>query len=77
MTATLDPMTTALAPDTLDVRDSASDIATRLAATTAALVCTAALAREESRGAHLRGDFPSTTTSLQARHVMQKQRSPL
>ncbi|HEX4755390.1 MAG TPA: L-aspartate oxidase [Candidatus Dormibacteraeota bacterium] len=42
--------------------------------TTAALVCRAALLREESRGAHTRADFPSTRDSWHGVLVMQKQR---
>jgi L-aspartate oxidase len=46
----------------------------RQAATTATLVCTAALLREESRGAHTRADFPSTRESWHGLLVMQKER---
>ncbi len=42
--------------------------------TTAALVCRAALLREESRGAHTRVDFPSTRESWHGVMVMQKER---
>jgi L-aspartate oxidase len=43
-------------------------------ATTAALVCTAALLREESRGAHTRSDFPTTTEEWHGVLVMHQQR---
>ena len=48
--------------------------ALRQAATTAGLVCRAALLREESRGAHTRADFPSTTETWHGVLVMQKER---
>jgi L-aspartate oxidase len=44
------------------------------AATTAALVCRAALLREETRGAHIRTDFPSTRDNWHGVLVMQKER---
>jgi L-aspartate oxidase len=44
------------------------------AATTASLVCRAALLREESRGAHVRADFPSTRERWQGVLAMQKER---
>ena len=43
-------------------------------ATTAALVCRAALLREESRGAHIRADHPITSDSWHGVLVMQKER---
>jgi L-aspartate oxidase len=43
-------------------------------ATTAALVCRSALLREESRGAHIRSDFPSTRDIWHGVLVMQKER---
>jgi L-aspartate oxidase len=55
-------------------RASLDDIRLHQAATTATLVCTAALLREESRGAHTRADFPSTRDSWHGRLVMQKER---
>ncbi len=63
-----------------EIQDAASavashpDIAVRQAATTAALVCQAALLREESRGAHYRADFPSTREDWHGLLVMQKER---
>jgi L-aspartate oxidase len=53
---------------------SLDDITVRQSATTAALVCRAALLREESRGAHYRADFPSTRDSWHGVLVMQKER---
>ena len=53
---------------------SLDDITVRQAATTAALVCRAALLRQESRGAHVRADFPSTRDSWHGVLVMQKER---
>jgi aspartate oxidase len=50
------------------------DPTVRLAATTATLVCRAALLREESRGAHSRADFPSTRDIWHGVLVMQKER---
>jgi L-aspartate oxidase len=44
------------------------------AGTTATLVCRAALLREESRGAHVRTDFPSTQDSWHGALVMHKER---
>jgi L-aspartate oxidase len=44
------------------------------AATTATLVCRAALLREETRGAHIRTDFPSTRDIWHGVLVMQKER---
>ena len=44
----------------------------RAAATTASLVCSAALAREESRGCHLRMDFPDSTGQWHGSLVMHK-----
>jgi L-aspartate oxidase len=49
---------------------SLSSIRLRAAATTASLVCTAALAREESRGAHFRSDFPTRSTQWHGDFVM-------
>jgi L-aspartate oxidase len=43
-------------------------------ATSAALVCRAALLREETRGAHIRTDFPSTRDSWHGVLAMQKER---
>jgi aspartate oxidase len=43
-------------------------------ATAAALVCRSALLREESRGAHIRSDFPSTRDIWHGVLVMQKER---
>lgn len=43
-------------------------------ATTAALVCRAALLREESRGAHTRSDFPTATEEWHGVLVMHQQR---
>ncbi len=54
--------------------DSLHDIGLRQSATTASLVCRSALLREESRGAHLRADFPSTRDSWHGTLVMQKER---
>ncbi len=54
--------------------DSLDDITVRQAATTAALVCRAALLREESRGAHFRADHPSTRDIWHGVLVMQKER---
>ena len=44
------------------------------AATTASLVCTAALAREETRGCHVRSDHPHSSDEWHGDLVMQKQR---
>ena len=63
-----------------EIRDAATtggsdaDITVCQAATTAALVCRAALLREESRGAHYRADFPSTREDWHGVLVMQKER---
>ena len=51
-----------------------ADARVRQAATTASLVCTAALLREETRGAHTRADFPSTSDSCNGLLVMHKER---
>jgi L-aspartate oxidase len=53
---------------------SLDDITQRHAATTASLVCRAALLREESRGAHVRADHPSTRDSWHGVLVMHKER---
>jgi len=63
-----------------DIRDtggtggSQPNITVHQAATTAALVCRAALLRDESRGAHHRADFPSTREDCHGVLVMQKER---
>ena len=44
------------------------------AAQTASLVCTAALAREESRGCHLRSDLPQASDQWHGDLVMHKDR---
>ena len=46
----------------------------RATATTASLVCAAALIREESRGCHLRSDFPEAAEQWHGLVAMQKQR---
>lgn len=51
-----------------------ADVRLHQAATTASLVCTAALLREESRGAHTRADFPSTSDRCNGLLVMHKER---
>jgi len=50
--------------------DSLSSTRLRAAATTASLVCQAALAREESRGAHFRSDFPNSSDQWHGDFVM-------
>jgi L-aspartate oxidase len=60
--------------DATPATGSLDDISVHQAATTAALVCRAALLREESRGAHFRADFPSTRDSWHGVLVMQKER---
>ena len=59
---------------TTPASDSIDDIGLRQSATTASLVCRSALLREESRGAHVRADFPSTRDSWHGVLVMQKER---
>jgi aspartate oxidase len=49
---------------------SLSSTRLRAAATTASLVCTAALARQESRGAHFRSDFPISSDQWHGDFVM-------
>jgi len=44
------------------------------AASTASLVCTAAMAREESRGCHLRSDLPQASDQWHGDLVMHKDR---
>jgi L-aspartate oxidase len=46
----------------------------RLARTAARLIVEAALYREESRGAHYRGDFPTSIDRWRVSHVMREQR---
>jgi aspartate oxidase len=46
----------------------------RLAQTTARLIVEAAMNREESRGAHHRGDFPTSSDRWRVSHVMRAQR---
>jgi L-aspartate oxidase len=46
----------------------------RLARTAARLIVEAALYREESRGAHHRGDFPTSIDRWRVSHVMREQR---
>lgn len=53
---------------------SLDDVRLHQSATTASLVCRSALLREESRGAHIRSDFPSTRDSWHGALVMQKER---
>jgi L-aspartate oxidase len=53
---------------------SLDDVHLHQAATTASLICRSALLREESRGSHIRTDFPSTRDSWHGVLVMQKQR---
>jgi L-aspartate oxidase len=50
------------------------DVRLHQAATTASLVCRSAFLREESRGSHIRTDFPSTRDSWHGVLVMQKER---
>jgi L-aspartate oxidase len=59
---------------TIPRRGSLDDRRLHQSTTTAALVCRAALLREESRGAHTRADFPSTRDSWHGVLVMQKER---
>lgn len=59
---------------TIPRRGSLHDRRLLQSTTTAALVCRAALLREESRGAHIRADFPSTRDSWHGVLVMQKER---
>jgi len=53
---------------------SLDDVRLHQSATTASLVCRSALLRDESRGAHIRSDFPSTRDSWHGVLVMQKER---
>ncbi len=53
---------------------SLDEVRLRQSATAATLVCRAALLREESRGAHIRSDFPSTRDRWHGVLVMQKER---
>jgi L-aspartate oxidase len=48
----------------------------RACATTASLVCTAALAREESRGSHLRSDHPGSSDAWLGTWIMEKEKGP-
>jgi L-aspartate oxidase len=59
---------------TIPARGSLDDVRLHQSTTTAALVCRAALLREESRGAHTRVDFPSTRDNWHGVMVMQKER---
>jgi L-aspartate oxidase len=59
---------------TIPADRSLDDLRIHQSSTTAALVCRAALLREESRGAHIRADFPSTRDSWHGVLVMQKER---
>jgi L-aspartate oxidase len=59
---------------TIPGRGSLDAVRLHQSTTTAALVCRAALLREESRGAHTRADFPSTRDSWHGVLVMQKER---
>jgi L-aspartate oxidase len=60
--------------DSTSAGASLDDITQHHAATTASLVCRAALLREESRGAHVRADFPSTRDSWHGVLVMHNER---
>jgi L-aspartate oxidase len=53
-------------------RASAAARSLHACATTATLVCTAALAREESRGSHLRSDHPGSSDDWLGTWIMQK-----
>ncbi|MFN2582373.1 MAG: L-aspartate oxidase [Candidatus Dormibacteria bacterium] len=67
----------AVCDDVIDVACDRSSIAAsrlRAAATTASLTCAAALAREESRGCHLRTDHPSSSDQWHGALVMHQER---
>ncbi len=52
------------------------DESLRLAATTARLICEAALQREESRGVHFRSDHPAPDPAWDSRHIELRTSSP-